>query len=91
MGIEKDLCLLAVDTATARGASYADVRLIQTRRQRLIVRNGALGEAALIEDVGLGVRAIASSRTRTTRGSRPSSGARATRSAGTTSGTSSPC
>ena len=55
----KDLALLAVDTARQQGASYADVRLIETAREALSVRNGAIGEVAQTEDAGFGVRVLA--------------------------------
>ncbi len=54
----KDLALLAIDTAKARGATYADVRIIETTCERLSVRNGAIGGLSLVDDIGFGVRAI---------------------------------
>ena len=55
----KDLALLAIDTARQHRASYADVRIIHTSTERLTVRNGALGELVLDEDLGFGVRVLA--------------------------------
>jgi len=54
----KDLALLAIDTAKARGASYADVRIIETARERLSVRNGAIGEVLEEDNAGFGVRVL---------------------------------
>lgn len=55
----KDLCTLAIDTAKKRGASYADIRLIQTKREAIAVRNSALASTDLGEDVGFGIRVLA--------------------------------
>jgi TldD protein len=54
----KDLCTLAIDTATKRGASYADIRIIERKKEAIAVRNGALSDSDLTEDVGFGVRVI---------------------------------
>ena len=54
----RDLCTLAIDTAKKRGASYADIRLIETKREAIGVRNGALARSDLIEDRGFGVRVL---------------------------------
>ena len=56
----KDLCTRAIDTAKARGASYADIRIIRTRREAIAIRNGALSQSDLGDDLGFGVRVIAS-------------------------------
>jgi TldD protein len=53
-----DLARLAVDTAVARGASYADARTIESRRQDVLVRNGQVGGVEDTESVGLGVRVL---------------------------------
>ena len=55
----RDLCTLAIDTAKKRGATYADIRIIETKKEAIGVRNGALGQSDLSEDVGLGIRVIA--------------------------------
>jgi TldD protein len=55
----KDLALLAIDTARQQGASFADVRLIETTREVLQVRNGAIGSLDVSQDVGFGVRVLA--------------------------------
>jgi TldD protein len=55
----RDLCTLAIDTARKRGASYADIRIITTKKEAVGVRNGALADSELSEDSGFGVRVIA--------------------------------
>ena len=53
-----DLTARALDTATARGAQYADVRLVRQERQLVLVRNGTVEQVSLGEDAGFGVRAL---------------------------------
>ncbi len=48
----------AVDSALRKGASYADIRIIETRREDLAVRNGKIARTDLAEDIGFGVRVI---------------------------------
>lgn len=55
----KDLVKLAIDTAKAKGASYADARGAEIWREDIVTKNGALGQADFAESVGLGVRVIA--------------------------------
>src|SRR5947209_19211387 len=54
----RDLCTLAIDTARKRGATYADVRLVETKREAIAVRNGARSQSDLGEDRGFGVRVV---------------------------------
>jgi len=49
----------ALDTATSRGASYADVRVIAQRNRALSTKNGKIGSASDAESVGMNVRVIA--------------------------------
>ena len=56
----KELAALAIDAAKARGASYADIRLIETRVENLSTKNGKVGSYETSEDIGFGVRVIAS-------------------------------
>ncbi|MBI4462535.1 MAG: TldD/PmbA family protein, partial [Acidobacteria bacterium] len=49
----------ALDTAKVRGASYADVRVIDLRSRALSTKNGKVGTVAEGESLGLGVRVIA--------------------------------
>jgi TldD protein len=48
----------ALDTATAQGAQYADVRLVRQERQFVLVRDGTVERVSLEEDAGFGVRAL---------------------------------
>ena len=48
----------ALDTAKKRGASYADVRVVRLRHERITAREDHLTEAAQTESYGLGVRAL---------------------------------
>jgi TldD protein len=54
----KDLTDRALDTATASGASYADVRIERLERQLITVKNGRPEGIADSEDVGFGVRVL---------------------------------
>jgi TldD protein len=49
----------ALDTAAARGATYADVRLIAQRSRALATKNGKVGSASDAESVGMNIRVIA--------------------------------
>lgn len=49
----------ALDTATARGASYADVRIIGRRWEEFIFSNGVLDAFEDGDDLGFGVRVLA--------------------------------
>lgn len=53
-----DLALHAIDVATGLGAIYADSRLITTREQAIITRNGEVATLADTESTGLGIRVI---------------------------------
>lgn len=48
----------ALNVATHRGASYADVRVIAQRNRALSTKNGKLGNASDTESVGMNVRVI---------------------------------
>ena len=54
----KDLTAIALNTAKRHGASYADIRIVQTTAEELIVRNGELGEIQQAESFGYGIRVI---------------------------------
>jgi len=56
---QKELALLALDVAKARGASYADVRIIETRSQDVGTKNEKVSHIHSDEDLGFGVRVIA--------------------------------
>jgi len=49
----------ALNAATARGASYADVRIVAQRSRALTTKNGKVGSASDGESVGFSVRVIA--------------------------------
>ncbi len=49
----------ALNTATTRGASYADARIVDDRSRALSTKNGKIGSASDSESLGIGVRVIA--------------------------------
>lgn len=55
----RDWAAWALDTAKVRGATYADVRVIDLRSRSLSTKNGKVGTVAESESLGLGVRVIA--------------------------------
>jgi TldD protein len=55
-----DLANGAIDTARARGASYADARAMGIRQRDLSTKNGEVGTLAENESLGIGIRVIAS-------------------------------
>jgi TldD protein len=50
---------LAIDTAAARGATYADARVVATRSRSLTTKNGRVGHASESDSVGIGIRVVA--------------------------------
>ena len=55
----KDLTNLALDTATRLGASYVDIRIIQTQYESVSAKNEKVSGMGRSEDEGFGVRVIA--------------------------------
>jgi TldD protein len=55
----KEFTDLALDTATQCGASYADIRIIQTKYEFVSAKNEKLADVNRSEDEGFGVRVIA--------------------------------
>jgi TldD protein len=55
----RDWASLSLDTATKRGASYADVRVLDARYRNLSTKNGQVGTLDESESLGLGIRVIA--------------------------------
>ncbi len=55
----KELLLRALDTARAKGATYADVRLVDKRLEHIIVKNGRVESMASSQNQGFGIRVIA--------------------------------
>ena len=48
----------ALDTAAARGASYADARMVETAQERYSVRTGVVDVISSDESIGIGVRVV---------------------------------
>ena len=55
----KDFTDLALDTATSLGASYADIRIIQTQYEYISAKNEKVSNIVKSDDEGFGVRVIA--------------------------------
>ncbi len=55
----KEYTQRALDTATARGATYADVRVVRREVQSISVKNGKVEALTHEESMGLGVRVLA--------------------------------
>src|SRR5947199_3636147 len=54
----KDLASWALDTATQRGAAYADVRVVNERGRALATKNGKIGNASDSRSQGFNVRVL---------------------------------
>src|ERR1700734_2312804 len=54
-----DLANAAIETAKRRGASYADVRVMDIRHRDISTKNGEVGTLAEAESLGIGIRVIA--------------------------------
>ena len=52
------LLLKAADLAQVKGAEYADIRLVNTMQERLVVRNGVADTLSRDQSIGLGVAAL---------------------------------
>lgn len=52
------LTQIAVDRATSLGASYADIRIIETLTEDITVRNGEIADLEQADDLGFGIRVI---------------------------------
>ena len=55
----KDLLDKALNQARSRGATYADIRIVETVSQSLAVKNGKLEKISFKFDSGLGIRVVA--------------------------------
>jgi len=55
----KEFAIWALDTALARGATYAEVRVLDTRRRYLSTKNGQCSQVRESQSMGLGLRVIA--------------------------------
>lgn len=58
-GHERDLARRALDTARARGATYADVRFVRRATEDALVKNGRIESVDRGDTAGFGVRCIA--------------------------------
>jgi len=56
--VDEGILRIALDTARALGAEYADVRAVARRRERITVRNGKVHRASDSRTVGFGVRVL---------------------------------
>src|SRR5689334_18438413 len=54
----KDLAQRAMDTAKLKGARYADIRLIESRRETASVKDGNVDSLGNFESIGFGVRVL---------------------------------
>jgi TldD protein len=55
----EDLCRLALEAATAAGASYADARYVSSRAERVETKNGTVEGLSSSQSRGIGIRVIA--------------------------------
>src|SRR5208283_203417 len=55
----KDFAAWALDTAVVRGATYAEVRVLDTRQRYLSTKNGQPSQVRESQSLGLGIRVIA--------------------------------
>jgi TldD protein len=55
----KEFATWALDTAAKRGATYAEVRVIDTRQRYLSTKNGQCSQVRESQSLGLGVRVVA--------------------------------
>ena len=55
----KDIARWALDTAKARGATYADVRVVDLRQRYLSTKNGQAAQVRESQSMGVGVRVVA--------------------------------
>jgi len=53
-----DFLSRALDLASVQGASYCDVRLVETNQERFVVRSGAVDTLSNDESLGIGVRVL---------------------------------
>ena len=53
-----DFISRVLDLAAVKGASYCDVRLVETNQERFVVRNGVVDTLSNDESIGIGVRVL---------------------------------
>ena len=54
----KEICDWALNTASQRGAQYADVRIVDDRSRNLATKNGKVSHASSSESLGVGIRVL---------------------------------
>src|SRR5437588_11760571 len=54
----KQIAHWALDTASKRGATYCDARIVSDRQRALATKNGKIGHAADSESLGIGLRVL---------------------------------
>lgn len=55
----QDVASWALNTASLRGATHADARVVDDRTRALSTKNGKVGSASVSESLGIGIRVIA--------------------------------
>ena len=55
----RQLAEKALEAATRRGVTYADVRVVEARERHVSTKNGQPGHIGFSESLGLGIRVIA--------------------------------
>src|ERR1700759_2683024 len=55
----KEFASWALDTAHSRGATYAEVRVLDTRQRYISTKNGQTSQVRESQSLGLGIRVIA--------------------------------
>src|SRR5579863_7556495 len=55
----KEFASWALDTAAARGATYAEIRVLDTRQRYISTKNGRVSQVRDNQSMGLGIRVIA--------------------------------
>jgi predicted Zn-dependent protease len=54
----KEFATWALDTAVSRGATYAEVRVLDTRQRYISTKNGRTSQVRDSQSLGLGIRVI---------------------------------
>ncbi len=54
----KQIAGWALDTASQRGATYADLRIVSDRQRALATKNGKIGHASDSDSLGIGIRVL---------------------------------
>ena len=54
----KGLAAWALDTASLRGAQYAEVRIVDDRLRKMSTKNARVAESSMPESLGIGIRIL---------------------------------